>query len=232
MKHGNYVERPKEETLAENYLKQLEKLEKHQKQQDEEDLDEDEAEFLKQYQQQRMQELKQKAAQMKFGTVFEIAREEYVSQVTEGSKEAFVVLHLYQNYVEPAVLLNEHLEEVARQYPGVKFVKMIATKCVENFPDAHVPTLIIYKDGKCVSTLPMVHKMLRKITFASLEYLLKANGTEPFISLGVIQKEIDEEEEEYKELKQQLQHKPKNFNAEVDDQNQDREYSHKVYMKY
>lgn len=48
---------------------------------------------------------------------------------------------------------------------------MIATKCIENFPDSECPCLIIYKETKTVSTVPFVHK-LRKITFASIEDLL------------------------------------------------------------
>ena len=53
---------------------------------------------------------------------------------------------------------------------------MIATKCSENFPDSHVPCFIIYHKSKVVSTLQMVHKYLRKITYHAVEYLLKEQG--------------------------------------------------------
>lgn len=52
---------------------------------------------------------------------------------------------------------------------------MVATKCIENFPDDQCPCFIIYKDTKAVSNIPFIHK-LRKITFASIEDLLISQG--------------------------------------------------------
>lgn len=91
--------------------------------------------------------------------------------MTEASKDRFVVLCLYQDYIIESLKLNTILDELAKEYGDIKFVKMVATKCIENFPDDQCPCLIIYKDTKVVSNIPFVHK-LRKITFASIEDLL------------------------------------------------------------
>lgn len=38
--------------------------------------------------------------------------------------------------------------ELSNKFKSVKFIKMIATSCIEKFPDSSVPTIIIYHDGK------------------------------------------------------------------------------------
>ena len=49
-------------------------------------------------------------------------------------------------------ILNEIWAQLARKYVNVKFIKSIATKCVENFHDSHCPALFIYKNGELVSS--------------------------------------------------------------------------------
>jgi hypothetical protein len=36
---------------------------------------------------------------------------------------------------------------VAKRHPYVKFIKMIATKCIENYLDMDVPGILIYRNG-------------------------------------------------------------------------------------
>lgn len=42
----------------------------------------------------------------------------------------------------------EALAEVAKKHPNTKFLKIVADKCIENFPDTKVPALLVYKSGK------------------------------------------------------------------------------------
>lgn len=58
-----------------------------------------------------------------------------------------VVITLYQNYVETSVKLVEILDKVARKHKYVKFIKMVATKCIENYMDFDVPGMLFYKNG-------------------------------------------------------------------------------------
>ena len=57
------------------------------KEEDIDDLEDDlDDEFMRQYQQQRKQELLAQAMKPKFGYVMEINKDDYVREVTEGSK--------------------------------------------------------------------------------------------------------------------------------------------------
>lgn len=126
----------------------------------EDDLDFDD-DFTRQYMAERMKDLKEKAAKMKYGQVLEISRDEYVREVTEADPESFVVLHLYQPSNEFCNLINANLPETAKKFGHVKFIKIIADKCIEKFPDAACPCFIIYKAGKPVSNLTNVDKILK-----------------------------------------------------------------------
>lgn len=67
----------------------------------------------------RIAEIQTLAKKAKYGTVFEISRDEYVREVTEADPESFVVLHLYQGYNEASLLVNRFLDQLAPKYPLV-----------------------------------------------------------------------------------------------------------------
>jgi len=155
-----------------------------------------------------------------FGDVYEISRDEFISQVTNAPKEAFVVLHLYQTYIENCSLINSFFEKLAVKFPLVKFVKIIATKCIENFADYLCPCFIIYNSGKLVCTLNNIDKMLSyKISLETLQKLL--------ISQGVLPKSEDKEVEEINKLKPFISPIPQKAQNKEDlsDEEDDRGYS-------
>jgi hypothetical protein len=39
------------------------------------------------------------------------------------------------------------IEELATMYPATKFVKIISTDCILNYPDCNLPTLLVYNNG-------------------------------------------------------------------------------------
>ena len=39
------------------------------------------------------------------------------------------------------------MTKVALKFKATKFVKIESTKCIANYPDKNVPTLLLYKDG-------------------------------------------------------------------------------------
>lgn len=45
------------------------------------------------------------------------------------------------------------LKQLAQQYQYVKFITMLSTDCIPNYPDSNVPTLLVYKDGQCRRTI-------------------------------------------------------------------------------
>ena len=50
-------------------------------------------------------------------------------------------------------MINKAFEELCNEYKNVKFLKTIANKCVENFPDSNLPYILYYRDGKLLLTL-------------------------------------------------------------------------------
>jgi hypothetical protein len=49
---------------------------------------------------------------------------------------------------EPAsVRLASQLRTVAARYPRTKIVSIVGNKCIENYPDRHLPTLFLYRNG-------------------------------------------------------------------------------------
>ncbi|PRQ58467.1 putative thioredoxin-like protein [Rosa chinensis] len=39
------------------------------------------------------------------------------------------------------------LEDLATKYSATKFVKIISTYCIPNYPDHNLPTLLVYNNG-------------------------------------------------------------------------------------
>ncbi len=127
------------------------------------DMEDDEAvqdsRFLEAYRQERMRQLQATGTGRgsdpqvvaKFGSLQHIQGSEFVKEVTEASHVAWVVCHLYKDAVDDCAILNQCLGALAAQYGSTKFVKIISTQCVPDFDDRFLPTLLLYKDGKCVS---------------------------------------------------------------------------------
>jgi hypothetical protein len=77
------------------------------------ELDEDDefadTRMLEVYRQRRIEEIKESAVQNRFGEVQEIIKDEWIREVTEGSKSSPVVVHLYQNSNIECQLMDEAL---------------------------------------------------------------------------------------------------------------------------
>ncbi|KAF8344147.1 uncharacterized protein EI90DRAFT_3028438 [Cantharellus anzutake] len=104
-------------------------------------------------------------ASRRFGSVIPIGRAEYTREVTDASKEPEpdedekdpseevlkgtpVICFLYQEGNEPAnVRLASQLSTIATKYPRTKIVSIVGNKCIENYPDRHLPSLFLYRNG-------------------------------------------------------------------------------------
>ena len=51
---------------------------------------------------------------------------------------------------EKCRLLHERMVEMARKYPMLKFVRIRGKDCIPNYPDKHLPTLLVYHQGTMV----------------------------------------------------------------------------------
>jgi hypothetical protein len=156
VKLGNYVARDKEPENNELEKIIIEKLEaydplENKTMQELKEIDDDEdEEVLKIYKEKRMKEMQEYALKPKYGKLLEIRKQDYIQEVTNATKDVFVVLHLYQTYVEASNVMTKILENLARKFPLVKFINIQATNCCEGFKDADVPALLIYQNAQMV----------------------------------------------------------------------------------
>jgi len=127
--------------------------------------DSDEERLIESYRRQRLSEMRKEAkSSRRFGSIFPISRDDYTREVTEASKApepdedekeeddphagTGVICFLYQDGGEPAsVRLEAQLQIIAARYPRVKVVSIVGNKCIENYPDRHLPTLFLYRNG-------------------------------------------------------------------------------------
>ena len=130
------------------------------------------------YRKQRIAEMKAAAAKNKFGTLRELSRSDYVKQVTEASKDHWVVLLMHQDRcvsedlpcalssplthslppvlvhrIEKSSYLKAKLALLAPKHKAVKFLWIVADQCVEKFPDREVPTVLLYHEGEMVTKI-------------------------------------------------------------------------------
>jgi hypothetical protein len=96
---------------------------------------------------QRIHEMQKAASRPRFGTLEGIRGSEFVQKVTEASAEVWVVVLLYKESHEACALLLSCFEDLAAKYPSSKFVKIISTDCIPNYPDQNLPTVLIYHGG-------------------------------------------------------------------------------------
>ena len=205
VKHGNYIPKEKKETTdevekiiretIENY-NPMEKKTLDELDQMEDDFEDDK--YVLEYKMKRLNEIKEKAKGAIFGVLREIRYNEYKEEVNEGSKNNFVVLLLYQDYIDESKILEGIFKQLAPKFPSVKFLKIVATNCVQNFRDEDVPTVFIYKDTVLFKQFLPAPRYFgsKKMNWKKVEWILN--------SLGVIKSELEEdpfEEDNFKMTK-------------------------------
>eukprot|EP01137_Pigoraptor_chileana_P025479 Opistho-2@95037 len=112
--------------------------------------DEEDERVLAQYRAKRLQEMKAFQHRARFGDLVQISAHEFVAEVNKAGEGVWVVLHLYKDGVPLSTLLNQHLLRLAKKFPATKFLKIYSTDCIPNYPDANLPTMLIYHNDKIV----------------------------------------------------------------------------------
>jgi hypothetical protein len=100
------------------------------------------------YRDKRLQELKEQQARNRWGSVYDIGRDDWISEVTDCSKSCWVIVHLYQDSVIECNLVEDALLQLAPKFKYIKFIKIRSTQAVENWPDRNLPTLFLYHEGE------------------------------------------------------------------------------------
>ncbi len=125
----------------------------------------------------RLASLKGKAAIARFGEVLEISKPDWVAEVTEGSNNAPVVVHLFEKSILNCSILSQALIGVAKKFPSVKFLSIRSKSAIENYPDSNLPTLFVYKNGELTAQLIGLKEIGDKRTTAlDLEWWLAKKG--------------------------------------------------------
>jgi len=154
--------------------------------------DSDEERLIASYRRQRLNEIKREnKAARRFDEVYPIGRDDYTREVTEASKAAEsdeeekeegdgwhgtgVICFLYQPSEPTSVRLADQLKIIARRYPRTKIVSIVGNKCIENYPDRHLPTLFLYRNGSLRRQFVAYGKD-RERTVEELEILLIATN--------------------------------------------------------
>ena len=153
VKYGNYLAREKEATneeieqIAIEAIANYDPLEKRTLDELKDLEDDEDEEVLRMYEAKRFKELKEMAQRPKFGSVIEFRKQDYITEVTNAPKEVYVVCHLYQNWSESSNVLSRIFDNLAKKFVFVKFCRIVANNCIENYRDADVPGIIIYQNG-------------------------------------------------------------------------------------
>ncbi|KAF9982985.1 Phosducin-like protein 3 [Mortierella antarctica] len=108
------------------------------------EANEDEERMLMEY---RLNMIKQELSEDKFGEIQHIYKTDFVREVSDASKDVWVVAYLYKEYLPVCKLMGAHLATVAARNKATKFVKIIGDQCIPDYPDRNLPTLLIYGQG-------------------------------------------------------------------------------------
>lgn len=101
------------------------------------------------FRQQRMAELSTISTASVYNQVYPLQKPDYSRDVTEASKEAYVLVHLTSSLgtnIESRIL-TELWRELAQKFGDIKFCEIRADMCIENYPERNTPTILVYRDG-------------------------------------------------------------------------------------
>ena len=112
--------------------------------------DQEDEQFLQLYRLKRMAEIKELTQKQKFGSVYPVQKQDYEKEVTQASTACFVFLHLSLSSSLQSRILANIMTIIAQKYPEIKFCDIIATRCIENYPESSCPTLLVYHNKELV----------------------------------------------------------------------------------
>lgn len=136
--------RAKDKELSRATLDDLDELE-----------DDEDEEVLNKYRAQRLAEMKMQAmaSQRVSGGLPEISKSQWTDQVTDAAFKQKVVVLLYKPGEDWCALLERQLITVASRNPRVKFLKIVFTHAISNFPESSLPTLLVYDADKPIQQI-------------------------------------------------------------------------------
>ncbi|KAG5492997.1 hypothetical protein JKF63_01578 [Porcisia hertigi] len=145
------------------------------------DSDDDDDDALAAIRRKRMMELQRQKAKERFGVLRHIPGADYIAEVTAASSTCWVVAALMKPGHSDCEALLTVLRTVAQRHRSVKFVSIISTEAIPNFPDCHLPCVLLYhgKELKKQVTGLADWQTQRHLTVATVERVLIQSGVFP-----------------------------------------------------
>lgn len=113
----------------------------------EDDIDEEDERVFEEYRRKRVAELTQAQQLSRFGSVTEITKADWVTEVNKAGDGVWVIVHVYKPAVPECKLMCNHMENLAQKFPQTKFLKGVSNLCIPNYPDKNLPTVFVYFEG-------------------------------------------------------------------------------------
>lgn len=91
--------------------------------------------------------------------------------------EIYIIIHVYENHLESCTRLNLALENVAKQFKHVKFIRVRSSEAMANFKEIGLPAFLVYKGGEMVaSALRVTDELPRAFTDSDVVQMLAKRG--------------------------------------------------------
>ena len=130
---------------------------------------------------------------------------EFVDEVDQADPRTFVVIHLYEDFVDHCRKLNIILDHLARKFEHVKFLKLKAIEAREDYDIVALPTVMLYKGGQLIEAMVRItDEVGTDFDLDDIEWMLQARDVfeaslttpAPDNTRGTVKKE-EEEDDEY-----------------------------------
>ncbi|PWW74063.1 thioredoxin-like protein [Tuber magnatum] len=164
-KHGVIPEKPPSPTpMIEEAMLRAQEL-AHENRLEGKDLDEldqledeEDEQFLAIYKQKRLAELSTLSRKSVHGRVYHLQKPDYSRDVTVASKGSTVLVNMTGPNPESR-LLSALWRQAAEKFADVKFCEIAAGMCIEGYPDANCPTILVYRNEDIVEQVVRLGKL-------------------------------------------------------------------------
>lgn len=175
MKFRSHLNDEEEKKKDEAFMQQLEDIED---------------EFLKEYRQKRIEEMRRALETVpKFGKVIELDKSSFFDAIDKEKSGVKVIVHVFENNVEACEAMDGCIKCLAKEYPNIKFCKIKATEArlSKSFSDSGVPALLIYKNGQLIGNYIRLTDEFGEDFFATeVESFLQEHGMLPHTEVKII----------------------------------------------
>ncbi|KAH8869897.1 Phosducin-like protein isoform 3 [Schistosoma japonicum] len=125
--------------------------------------DDSDDEFLTQYRQNRINELRKAMDYLPtFNKIYDLVADTFIEEVDNTSKDTTVIVFIYENGNKSCAKVNTCLEKIFQNYPHVKFCRIRASDAHLSYRFSHhgVPAIVVYKNGELIGNLLSITKDL------------------------------------------------------------------------